>query len=692
MREVVHHVVLALSVLGLAQAALRVATLLVPSGLERVIAAAVLGVAVAVAEALTLGLVGLGGSPIGLAAAAAATWAAAFTLLPKPAISPWTELIAWWGRVGGAGRIGAAALSGASLAWLAWQLRHPSIGFDSALYHYPEVAGWIANGRPGSILTLSYDIPYGNYPLTDEVALTWGAGIARSWIPLALWNPALLVALAGACWLTLRNFSVSRAAAGLGTAALVTTPLLVRQLNEPQNDLPTLAWLACTAALVSGVRRRPALLVPAVVGAGLAVGTKATAAPMALAALGVGIYLARGALRPLAGWLALALAGAFAVGGVWYARNVVQHGAPLWPFSEMPWGDARPRFFALIDTSFIERPGATIDGRLGQYVSRLGGAWILLAAPLLVLAYGALARRRPPGLRCALVLSGTLVLVGFLAWSMAWGTGLPATAALPGAAGWSLAGLRYMLPVIGAGVVAVALATRVPGLVGGAAHVVLAVALSWNVIADARLGFPYTPSARTLVEGVLAGVIGLGVVVVAGRGPLRRAWRAQLVPAGALAVLVAVAVGALAAPVSNGFVERYSRVHDSTAPGAEVVAWFLSQRGFEEGHGTIAFASRAVLAPLAGDHFTHRLTLVPPRARCQAVARLASRIPVVVTDPNFFGGLLLGVNPYSAPRCLAGRRPAYGNRNSVYRVYRLTRQAPEPRAQAAEQNAITSSP
>ena len=41
-----------------------------------------------------------------------------------------------------------AVLGGAFLVWAAWQLRHPAIGFDSALYHYPEVADWIAkDGR-----------------------------------------------------------------------------------------------------------------------------------------------------------------------------------------------------------------------------------------------------------------------------------------------------------------------------------------------------------------------------------------------------------------------------------------------------------------------------------------------------------------------------------------------------------------
>ena len=281
-------------------------------------------------------------------------------------------------------------------AWLAWQLRYPAIGFDSAVYHYPEVAGWIQNGRPGSMLSLSYDIPYGNYPLTDEVAQTWGAAIARSWVPLALWNPAMLVVLAGAAWLTARHLAVSRVVTGLVTAVLVTSPLLIRQLNEPQTDLPAMTWLACTLALSLGAGRRPALLVPAVVAAGLAVGTKTTVAPIALVALATGVWLARGRLRPLAGWLVMGLAAAYVVGGLWYTRNILQHGWPLWPFTEAPWSDPPPRFFSLIDTTFLERPAATLEGRLGEYASRLGGGWMLLAGALVSLVYGLVSRRLKP--------------------------------------------------------------------------------------------------------------------------------------------------------------------------------------------------------------------------------------------------------------------------------------------------------
>ena len=644
MREVVLHVLLALAILALAGASLRIVTRVAPAGLERAIAAVVVGVALAVAQALALGLVGLGASPVALALAAAAAWGATRSL-PAPDTTAGADLARWWAARGPGGRLAAVAAGAAFAAWVAWLLRYPSIGFDSAVYHYPDVAGWIANGKPGSQLFLSYDIPYGNYPLTDEVAQTWAAGIARSWVPISLWNPFMLVALTGASWLTLRNLSVSPRAAALATAAFVGTPLVLRQLNEPQTDLPALAWLACTAALATGAGRRPALLVPALLGAGLAIGSKATVAPEVCLALGYGAYLARDRLRPLARWLALGLAGAFVVGGVWYVRNIVQHGSPLWPFVAMPWGDPSPHFLGLVDKSFIERPLKTLDGRLGSYSSLLGGGWIALLGGLLVLLTGLFAPLRDAKLRRTLRVAGGAAVLGTLIWSGSWGTGLQTSPDLPTPAGWPISTIRYLLPVVGLALTAVALATRVPGRLGSVATAVLVLILGWTVVADARLGSPYTPSAGILVAGALAG---LGVYAAA-RVALRRPW--PRVPGWAAAVVAAIALAALLAPASNGYIERSINVVGSTAPTTGVLKWFTDQPGFRHDDWKISIAARAVTGTLAGDHFTHELELVPAHGPCRRLKEIARERRLLVTRPEWFLGLV-GMNSYNGVRCM----------------------------------------
>ncbi len=665
MFELVHHLALLLALLALGHASLRIASVMAPTGLERLIAAVVIGVTLAIAEAMALGVVSLGASPVALTLAAIGSWAAALSLTPAMRMAPLAELSAWWRNLGTGGRVAAAALGGLAGAWVAWQVRNFSIGFDSSLYHYPLVAGWIANGSPGTGLELSYEIPYGAYPLTDEVALTWGAAIARGWTPLVLWNPLLGVLLALAGWLTLRNLSVSRGVSALAVAALVTAPLIVRQLNEPQTDLPALAWLACVAALATSAGRRPGLLVPALLAAGLAIGTKPSMGPLAVAALGVGAVLARGRLRPLAPWLAGGLAGAFVVGGIWYADNIVEYGSPLWPFAPGPFGDPSPRLLGLVDATFLERPGETLEGRLDEYSERLGGTWVLLLGSLAALLAGILGLRSARPARRVLIVSGAVALGGLAIWSSAWGTGLPTSPELRFAEGFPISALRYMLAPIGAATVAVAVLTRAGGAVGTLAGAALAVALALNLVNDAQLGTPWTPPAGTLALGALAGLALLG---------LAAALRSSLggaVPAPMAAALAALGVTVALALNADGYVERWTKVENSSAYGPEL-ARGVAELGLNDGDGPIAFASHGVLAQLAGDRLEHELVLVPRRAACAEVYRQATRMPVVVTDPLFFKGTL-GLGSYSAPRCLAGRDPVLDR--EPFFVYRLGREA-----------------
>jgi hypothetical protein len=549
-------------------------------------------------------------------------------------------------------------VTGGFAAFVAWLLAHPSIGFDGSMYHYPEVAGWIINGRPGSVLYVHYDLPFGNYPLTDEVMLTWLTGIARSWVPLYLWNPSMLVLLGVATWVTLRTLEVPRSAALLATAGLLVNPMMVHQLNEPHNDLPMLAWVACTAALCAGAGRRPQLMVPAVVAAGLALGTKPTPIVVIAGALAGGLLLARGSLRPQLPWLGAAAGVAVAIGGVWYLRNLVDHGSPVWPFADFSWGDPRPPFLHLVKTRFVDRPGATLDGRLGDYTNEIGGAWLMLAGTLIALAGALIARGLPRGLRRTLVFVGVTAVLAFGFWSINPGTGLPTTARLFEPEGWPISTLRYLLPTMFAATVVVALAARISATVRALALALLAVALGWSVVADARIGFPITPAPRVLIGGAVVGLLAGAVLELVRR---RVRLRGALVPVAA-ALVIAVVV----APVSNGMVERHAGVRDSTALGREVIAWFEDQGHLDGGHQRIAFIGRSLEGPLAGEHFTHPLQLIDRTASCKEVREIADRSYTVVSPPNFLVRFV-GILPYRIDRCLAGRKPVF--RSPPFTVY-----------------------
>jgi hypothetical protein len=252
-----------------------------------------------------------------------------------------------------------------------------------------------------------------------------------------------------------------------------------------------------------------------------------------------------------------------------------------------------------------------------------------------------------------------------LIWSTAPGTGLPNAAGLLFPETWPASTVRYLLPALGAATVAVALAGRVGGVTGTVATIALAVSVVWNVVKDTQLGVPYVPSARTIVLGAILGLLALAAGAIASRAMERRGRPPRPAPA-VVVVVVAVVVGVVLAPAGEGFVARHATVKGSTALGPGVAAFLAKQPHFERGDMTIAFASRGLQAQLAGDQLSNRLELIPAREACASVRALARKSVLVVSDPAFLGGLL-GIAPYGAHRCVAGRRPAY--RDEAFRVY-----------------------
>src|SRR3954452_9081404 len=478
------HALLGLSAAALAGAGLRAASPLAAGGLPRALVAATFASAAAVAEALALGLFALGGSTVALSLLAVLTWAAARALLPEPRVRLSGELVVWWRRLGLAAQAGLGALAGAAALWAAWQLRYPALGFDTVIYHLPEIVLWIQHGTPGSIETLIPDQPVGNYPLTAEVTLAWGMGIARSFVPLTLLPWAWLALMAGAGWAGLRALAVDPLPRALAVAALCTSPwLLAWQSNGTVTDPAALAWLVTCAALCALSRDQPRLLTPALLAGALSIGCKTTTLPWVLLVLALALWPARRRLRALARPLALALGAGIAVGGVWYLRDLVTHGSPFWPIVSTPWGDPIPKSIAIVDTTFLDRLGPTID-RIGhEYVHRFGGGILLLAGGIGAVGLAFRDRR----VRWA----SLFVALGFLLWARAPVTGVPDETRL---AGVIFSPTRYLLPVLPGAPVALALAaSRGRGIGARAAQLVLAAVTVVNLVQTFDLGFPLAP-------------------------------------------------------------------------------------------------------------------------------------------------------------------------------------------------------
>ncbi len=642
---VAQHAVLGLAALALSAAALRAASLTGAVGLERIVAAAPIAAGVACSQCLLLGLVRLGSSPVALGLAAALTWMAS-RRLPSRGPSAAGELAAWWAARSRGERALAGAAAGAFLALCAWLLRYPYVGNDGVTYHLNTVVDFVESGRPTDLVTSTYAFPTANHPLTNELLLSWPISIARSFAPATLWTPAALVLAGFAAWVGLRALAVPPRARALAVAALCTLPLNLEHLGEPNSDTPALAWLLCAVALAAGAGRRPALLVPAVLAGGLALGTKTTVLWPLLVALGAGAYLARGRLRGLRGPLVLAFVGALVVGGYWYARNTLDHGFPLWPFLETPWSDPLPRLLELFSHTFLDRPRATLEGRVDDYVETLAGALLLIPAAVLL---PLLARRRE------VTVAAAVAAVSLLLWASAPITGVGDVIGLED---FSISALRYLLPAMAVVIFTVALAARGGDLAAWVATVALGVAIVWNLIAAAGLGFPFLPGIGTLLVG---GAIGaLGALLVA----RRRRRSGRRLPPRVAAVAGAALAGALLAAPASGWVERHGAV--ARTQDAELVQWFAGTGRLRDTE-PLAF-TRIRYAPLAGDRLERSLDLVPKREPC---ARARERGWIV-----FGAAFTLPVRgrpgerfPEIAPveRCRFKDRPAY--RSQLFRVY-----------------------
>lgn len=633
---------LAVALTALWQGATRLASIFVPHGLERVLATVVTVAAVAVAEALALGRVDLGTDPLALAGVSVALGLLATLALPRPQLGPLTELGQWLRGLQRGGRLLIGAGAGFFVAWCAWVLLAPALDIDSVQYHLPESATWIANGNPGSIERLLPRFPVGNYPVTNEVLLAWVGGISRNIAFMLLWAPfsALLLGLAfvtGA-----RCFGATSGWALLGTAVVIGVPIVGDGATRIGTDLAATTWLAVAAALAfsaSERRRSPRLLAFAIVALGLAIGTKTFTAPLGLIALVVAGWRMRERL-PRPAPIVAAVAAAVAVGGVWYIRNLLDHGSPLWPFLSLPGSDPLPPGFDGADSRFISQPLATLEGNVGEYLGLLGPAPLLLAAALLL---PLLLRSRG-----ALVAAGA-VAISLLAWVNAPFTGDTGAIAADLLA---ISTVRYLMPAIVLAIAILAVLATAGAASGSAAaraapaaRITLSAALGWG-LAELALGRDGVPALWALGVGAL-----LGALLAAASAPRmsRVAVRGGLLALGA-GVVLALAV------YPSRFLELYTvdgevedPLTDTRVTFGPLVRWFEREPGFTEGDAPVYFEP-TIVGPLVGGQLQHEVTLLEPGLDCDSVRERADGGYIVfrLVAAGF------GEPPPPALRCFAG--------------------------------------
>lgn len=647
------------SLIALWMAGVRLASPWAPNGLERALSVCVTVAAAVTIEALALGPFSLGTDPPALAIVSVALLILARAALPPPAETMWRELAE---AVGGAGRIGRMAIgaaAGLALTWAGFALAEPSLDLDSVFFHLPEVSAWIDGGQPGSAELISNQYPIGNYPSTNEVIMAWAGGISSNVTPVLLW-PSLLTLLLGlATVLALRSLGCRWVETALATAAVLLLPLVYEAVTGLDSDLASITWVAVSVSLcvpVATGRAAPELLAFAIVALGLAVGIKTSVVPLGALALLAALVMAR--RRPRLPAIGISLLVALMVGGIWYLRNLAEHGSLLWPFVDLPGGDPLPQGIAALTTSFAERPLATLDGRVSIYLDQLGAAPLLLAAALIL---PLLIRDR------RLLLGAGAVAISLLLWSIA-----PATGEAPGPDGlfFSVTGVRYMMSTILLATGVIAVIASGSGRLALVARATLAVAVVWGLV-ELFAGRDGAPPVWLLIAGPLAGIVLTGAIGTFGSRAGNRSVGA--IPAAVAAGLAGMALIAVLAVYPGYFLDRFADRSSAEDPLAdarglfgELAGWFEDQSEYRDGDSPITF-SDPLIGPLSGGSFAHELRLIPTGASCEAVESMADGGWVVLSGP---------VAGTSAPiaACFAGTPPVAeldGSAGAEVRVYRF---------------------
>src|SRR4051794_40637687 len=311
------------------------------TGAPLVLAYGTLATLVLVGVHLLPGLVGAL-SREAVAVVAVAVLAAAWFLVPRPAVRPAPEPPpAATTEDGPVSKVLAgvaiAIVGAAALVFLRHNATVAVAQVDALNFHLPDVARWIQTGTFWRVDEFNPGWAFGNYPQNANVVmlsavLPWKNDALVRFVNLPFFALTGVGVYAIAC-----ELRASRAAAALfGAVALAMPVVLWPALRDGLADPVMLATFATGALFLLRHFRtgRTADLVLAGLGLGVAFGTKWYGVSTVIAVLAVwavGCLLARRPWRAVGRQLA-ALGGLVAAaGGFWLLRNLVESGNPVFP-------------------------------------------------------------------------------------------------------------------------------------------------------------------------------------------------------------------------------------------------------------------------------------------------------------------------------------------------------------------------
>lgn len=213
-------------------------------------------------------------------------------------------------------------------------LRRPTTEFDSLQYHMPDAVHWIQSHSIWHLPILSPPFADNAYPSNGELLSAWSM-LATGESQLSMFSSlAFGVLLVLAAGLLARRLAGRAWLGGLAGLAVALAPIIYRNVDSLMTDYAGGAGVVLGLALLVGARQREPSgrwVLLAGLAIGLSVGAKDTALVFAALATGWLLVAPPSPSRSRAAPVALLLVGMLVPSGIWYLRDWIAVGNPLYP-------------------------------------------------------------------------------------------------------------------------------------------------------------------------------------------------------------------------------------------------------------------------------------------------------------------------------------------------------------------------
>lgn len=249
----------------------------------------------------------------------------------SPTVFPRAEILLFWRSLSGHVRLVAGAAVALVLLRLLRAAVAPPLSWDALVYHFVTIARWVRTGGFVPERVPDYLLVWEYFPHAGEALWAWAALPLHSDALLGLFGAVPWLAALLAAYALARELSAPADRAFLLSLSVLLIPSVTNYMTSGYVDNVTLAGTLLGTLFLARVLRGESRdeLVLAIAGFGIAAGTKLTAVPTLLLALGVAAVLAFRQPRDPAPFLLSCIAAA--VASPTYLRAWVETGSPTYP-------------------------------------------------------------------------------------------------------------------------------------------------------------------------------------------------------------------------------------------------------------------------------------------------------------------------------------------------------------------------